>query len=125
MGFWFSGGGYPALREEYEKLCPYHAPDRDHCNVWELNAPAGQAKRHPCEKPVALLRRIVRVSSRTGDLVIDPFMGSGSTGVACAEEGRRFCGCEISPRYFAAAEERINALRGAGRREDARGKIGA
>jgi len=43
--------------------------------------------------------------------VIDPFMGSGTTGVACAQTGRSFCGIEIDPTYYAIAEKRINTAR--------------
>ena len=56
-------------------------------------------KHHLTGKPTELLRRLVRVAP-PGGLVLDPFMGSGTTGVACALEGRRFIGAEIDPGYF-------------------------
>jgi DNA modification methylase len=59
---------------------------------------------HPTQKPVALMRAVVRWTRGT---VCDPFMGSGTTGVACAKLGRKFIGVEIDPRYFDIACERI------------------
>jgi site-specific DNA-methyltransferase (adenine-specific) len=62
---------------------------------------------HPTEKPVALLRGYIANSSNPGDLVVDPFAGSGSTGVAAIEIGRRFVGCEIDPQWHRAAVPRL------------------
>jgi site-specific DNA-methyltransferase (adenine-specific) len=59
---------------------------------------------HPAEKPTALVCDLLRVC---GDLILDPFMGSGTTGVACAQLGRKFIGIEIERRYFDIACERI------------------
>lgn len=64
-------------------------------------------KHHPTEKPVDLLRMYVENSSSPGDVVFDPFMGSGSTGVACAETNRRFVGIEIDPKFFEIAKSRL------------------
>lgn len=66
-----------------------------------------KATRHPAEKPVALLRHYIRNSSQPGDVVIDPFMGSGSTGVACLWEGRKFIGIESDPYWFGVACDRL------------------
>ena len=62
---------------------------------------------HPCQIPVEVMRRIILTSSNEGDTVSDPFMGSGTTGVACVQTGRNFIGIEIDPTYFAIAEKRI------------------
>lgn len=62
---------------------------------------------HPTEKPASLMREIVSLFSNPGDLVLDPFMGSGTTGVACAQLGRSFIGCELNPLYFEIACRRI------------------
>lgn len=62
---------------------------------------------HPTQKPVALLTSLVRYSVPVGGIVVDPFMGSGSTGVAALEAGRRFLGVERDPGYFASANRRI------------------
>ena len=62
---------------------------------------------HPTQKPLALMRYLVAKATREGDTVLDPFMGSGSTGVACVELGRGFIGVEIDSDYFTLAQERI------------------
>jgi DNA modification methylase len=67
-----------------------------------------QAPIHSCEKPVALLARSIRLCDHSGSgTVLDPFMGSGTTGVACAQLGRKFIGIEIEPKYFDIACKRI------------------
>jgi len=63
---------------------------------------------HPTQKPVELMRRMVLGSTNEEDTVLDPFMGSGTTGVACVQLGRNFIGFEINPEYFKIAEKRIN-----------------
>lgn len=62
---------------------------------------------HPTEKPVSLMRTIAMDLMRLNDVVLDPFMGSGTTGVAAIQTGRRFIGIEIEPRYFDIAVARI------------------
>lgn len=62
---------------------------------------------HPTEKPVHLMAEYIANSSMRGDLVLDPFMGSGTTGVACAQLGRAFTGIEIHEPFFEMAVERI------------------
>lgn len=64
-------------------------------------------KTHPTEKPVELMELYVKNSSGAGDLVLDPFMGSGATGVACQRLGREFFGCELDENYYNIAVERI------------------
>ncbi|MRJ02225.1 MAG: site-specific DNA-methyltransferase [Epsilonproteobacteria bacterium] len=63
--------------------------------------------KHPTQKPVKLLKHLIKIASNGGDLVLDPFMGVGSTGVAALELGRRFIGMEIDPAYFEAARKRL------------------
>ena len=62
---------------------------------------------HPTEKPLPLMKELVRLFTNPGDVIFDPFMGSGSTGVAALELGRRFIGVEKNPEYFALATRRI------------------
>jgi len=64
-------------------------------------------KVHPTEKPVDLLEFYIRNSSSNGDLVLDPFMGSGSTGVACKNLNRNFIGIELDKKYYDIAVNRI------------------
>ena len=63
--------------------------------------------KHPTQKPVAILKKIITISSNKDDIVFDPFMGVGSTGVAALELGRRFIGVELEKEYYDAAKERI------------------
>jgi len=73
-----------------------------------VNADGHNAKRvHPTQKPIALMALIIKDFTSEGAIVIDPFMGSGTTGVACIRTGRRFIGCEISREYFDIAVKRI------------------
>ncbi|MGI9451968.1 MAG: DNA-methyltransferase [Geminicoccaceae bacterium] len=62
---------------------------------------------HPCPKPIAFMKWAVYVASLEGDSVFDPFMGSGTTGIACHQLGRTFTGIEIDPHYFDIACKRI------------------
>lgn len=63
---------------------------------------------HDTEKPVELMRILIENSSETGEVVLDPFMGSGSTGIACVNTNRDFIGIELDEGYFKIAENRIN-----------------
>ena len=63
---------------------------------------------HPTQKPVLLLEDLIKTFSNTGDIVVDLTMGSGSTGVAAVNTGRRFIGIEMDDKYFEIAEQRIN-----------------
>lgn len=65
---------------------------------------------HPTQKPVKVLKHLIRIGSNEGDLVLDPFMGVGSTGVAAIELGRKFIGTEIDVDYFKAAEKRMKSI---------------
>ena len=65
---------------------------------------------HPTQKPLALFKWILDKYSNPGDLVLDPFLGSGTTAVACKELDRDYIGIEISPEYCAIAEKRVNAV---------------
>lgn len=62
---------------------------------------------HPTQKPVALMERLMNLTSDEGDTILDPFMGSGSTGIACKNLGRNFIGMEIDDEYFGVAQRRI------------------
>lgn len=64
--------------------------------------------KHPTQKPIKVLERIIRIATNPVNIVFDPFMGVGSTGVAALNLGRRFIGFELNPEYFAAAEQRLS-----------------
>ena len=67
---------------------------------------------HPTQKPVALMEYLIRTYTNEGDTVLDFTMGSGTTGVACANTGRRFIGIELDPGYFEIAQRRISEAYG-------------
>jgi site-specific DNA-methyltransferase (adenine-specific) len=64
---------------------------------------------HPCPKPLEWMMWLIQLASRPGDTILDPFMGSGTTGVACVRTGRNFIGIEIDPGYHEIARKRIDA----------------
>ena len=66
-----------------------------------------QNKLHPTQKPVDMTEYLIGKFSDEGDLILDPFMGSGTTGVACLNTNRSFIGMELDEKYFKLAEERI------------------
>jgi len=67
-----------------------------------------EGKYHPTQKPIALYEYLIRTYSNEGDTVLDPCMGSGTTGVACMNNNRNFIGIERDDQYFKIAEDRIN-----------------
>lgn len=64
--------------------------------------------KHPAQKPISILKKIIEIASNKGDIIFDPFMGVGSVGVAALQKERRFIGVEINKEYFMAAKNRIN-----------------
>lgn len=63
---------------------------------------------HPTQKPSELVQMLVEQFSKQGDIILDPFMGSGTTGIACMKTNRRFIGFELDENYFKIADERIS-----------------
>lgn len=64
---------------------------------------------HPCEKPLSIMLWSINRFTKENEIILDPFMGSGTTGIACIRTGRRFIGIEISPEYFESAKRRIES----------------
>lgn len=84
-------------------------------DVWDIpnvkhNHP--EKTEHPCQFPEHLAQRIISCSTRFGDVVLDPFMGSGTTAIVAAREGRRFIGGDISKKYIAISNRRLAELKG-------------
>lgn len=81
-------------------------------NSWVYSTPQfngiSEPQVHPSQKPVLMMERLIRLSSNEGDTVLDPFMGSGSTGVACLLSNRNFIGFEQKLEFFKLCENRIN-----------------
>lgn len=63
---------------------------------------------HPAQKPLELIQKFIKVGSKEGDTVLDPFMGSGTTGIACTQLRRSFIGIETNNHYFNIAKDLIN-----------------
>lgn len=122
-GSWMNARS-PRFRDIHEYLLifakqSYSRPDRGESDiekeefmagtlsVWEI--PPESAKRigHPAPYPVALVDRLIRMLTYRGDVVLDPFLGSGTSAVAAIQAGRHYVGYEIDPDYLALAEERI------------------
>lgn len=76
-------------------------------NLWEISAERHKTS-HPTEKPEILLERIILIGSKEEDIVLDPFMGSGTTGVVAKQLNRNFIGIEIDNGYFKIAKNRID-----------------
>jgi site-specific DNA-methyltransferase (adenine-specific) len=78
-----------------------------HAGIWRYSVEFGK-KEHPTQKPLSLIRHLVSDFTNPGDTILDPFMGSGTTGVACIQTGRNFIGIERERKYFEIAERRIS-----------------
>ena len=101
--------GGPYLRREYEDLRrPFSLTERDQwSDVWDFEPVAPYPGKHPCEKPLPLLAHMLNASTKPGALVLDAFMGSGATGDACLQMGRRFIGIERDREHFESACRRL------------------
>ena len=80
-------------------------------NLIEFSGVNSKERQHPTQKPVPLLEYLIKTYTNEGETVLDNCMGSGSTGVACMNTGRKFIGIETDPIYFEIAEKRINKVK--------------
>ena len=103
---------YEELKQEYEELRYTfnlnEVQDNISC-VWE-SGNTNSGKLHSCQKPLDILEKLIKTSSNEGDLVLDCFMGSGSTGEACIKTKRNFIGIEKDEKYFKIAKDRLKNL---------------
>lgn len=117
---WVKPDGQPQLTGDrpgmgYESIVVAHRPGRKRWNgggklgvfTYSKADPNGKPP-HPTTKPQPLMRELVSLFSDPGELVLDPFAGSGSTGVACNALGRNFIGWELSAEYYEIARRRLN-----------------
>jgi DNA modification methylase len=101
----------------YESIVACHAPGRSRWNgggshgVFIVNKSGDVRTGHQTQKPLALMELLVRLFSNPGEVILDPFAGSGTTGVAAIRLGRRFLGWEMSSRYVRMAQRRLMAAR--------------
>ncbi|MBN2547590.1 MAG: site-specific DNA-methyltransferase [Anaerolineales bacterium] len=76
-------------------------------SVWTMNPESARKVKHPAPFPLELPYRLIQLYTFSGDIILDPFMGSGSTAIAALKSGRKYVGYEIDPEYVKLAEERI------------------
>ena len=84
-------------------------------NIWVYTAPFWNSKEdikinHSAQKPVVLLERLIRLSSNEGDIILDPFIGSGTTAIACINTNRHYIGSEINRNYYDIAIKRVKLV---------------
>lgn len=109
--WWGRGANPPGIRDFDSMVLRCPSPPAG-CFADERIIGEGGAALHPSQKPLAIMRKIVRAFTAPGETGLDPFMGTGTTGVACVRDGREFVGVEINPNYFAAARKRIAEAEG-------------
>ncbi|WP_432745750.1 site-specific DNA-methyltransferase [Methylobacter sp. G7] len=110
---WVIRKPYDQLKAEYKAIKQQrrHFAVTKHVhytNVWDFKPVQWYPGKHPCEKPLDLMRHIIEASSKPGDVVLDTFVGSGSTAIACRELGREFVGCEMGDVEFEGAVVRLD-----------------
>lgn len=89
-------GGKPTFNSQYS------------CGIYKYPIPRHNGNRvHPTQKPMDLFLEIIDCHSRPGDMVVDPFLGSGTTAVAALQKGRQFAGCDVDAKYLKAARMRV------------------
>lgn len=93
---------FPSMADCELAYCSFDANAR----VWEGNRSEGD-KQHPTQKPIGVMKWCITHLPDDANLILDPFMGSGTTGVACAEMGRKFIGIELEEEYFEISCKRI------------------
>ena len=101
------GDGSPVYGKQVLDGKVYDSTERYPRSVLIFDSDKQRLKMHPTQKPVALCEYLIRTYSNPADLILDNCMGSGTTGVACLNTGRRFIGIENNADYFAIAEQRI------------------
>lgn len=119
--FWQKGNALPTYSNKYltdMEYCLYFKKGKGHCfpqnyedaKTWysaPINLYDKQRYLHPTIKPLEMIERLVRNSSKENEVVLDPFMGSGTTGVACKKLNREFIGMEINEQFYNMAKLRI------------------
>lgn len=105
---WAKKGGQHKFNYKYV----FELENQEMTDVWTIPSVGKNEKQfgyHPTQKPIELLNRIILSCTHTGDTILDPFMGSGTTGVSAISLRRKFIGIEKDEKYFAIATKRINS----------------
>jgi site-specific DNA-methyltransferase (adenine-specific) len=97
------------VRRDRWRPHPLGAKPRDVLEIPVLCNGTAEKTHHPTQKPADLVRRLLQASTRPGQLVLDPFAGSGTTALAAEELGRRWQACDNDPRYVGLARERLSS----------------
>lgn len=114
--YWYVNNDEEAVYNQITEVNPYAEkdkrlkPERTVSNVWKIPNLVGRKKErvgHPTQKPIKLINRIVEMTTNEGDIVLDPFMGSGTTAIACMNAKRNFIGFELDKKYYEQSLERI------------------
>ena len=92
-------------------------------SVWQFPAESARRIGHPAPFPVELPRRCIELYTYAGEVVLDPFMGSGTTAIAALQTGRRFVGYEISAEYRGLARRRLSNVPSLFARSDGKGRV--
>jgi site-specific DNA-methyltransferase (adenine-specific) len=110
---WIGPGGSQGLRPSYELFAllagpDFAVPDRGVPDIWRCRVGSYKEHGHPAQKPEPLVRRMLTTAAvPDGELVLDPFMGSGTAAVACRKLGLRFVGIEAEERWLEVAASRL------------------
>lgn len=104
---------YDAMRNNDFPEDKMKVPKKQMRSVWSISVTPQSEKthgKHPTQKPLKLMKRVVLASTNEGDIILDPFCGSGTTGVAAVNYGRKFVGIEIDGDYLKLSKKRINNI---------------
>ena len=105
---------YPLMKEGHWPEDQLKKPGLQMRSVWSMGPPRPDEKKygkHPTQKPLDLLNRIVLASTKEGDIVLDPFTGSSTTGLAAVKRGRKFIGIDLEKNYLDLSKNRFNDLK--------------
>ena len=115
--YWYVNNGELPVYNRITEINPYAKtdkrlkPERTVSNVWKIPNLVGRKKEkvgHPTQKPIKLMNRIVEMTTNKGDIILDPFMGSGTTAIACLNTNRQYIGFELDETYHKISVDRIN-----------------
>ena len=95
-----------------EKKCPLYGTYETKSKYYlsSINKDDKNEYTHPCCKPLTFIKNHIINSTKAGDVVLDPFLGSGTTAIACKELGRKYIGFEIDEKYYNIAKDRLNGI---------------
>ena len=109
---WTAGDLYSDFGNQYECIAfmpkdQFELKSKRYPNVWKFDRVNADKLQHPTQKPLSLIRRLIECATDKSEMILDPFMGSGTTAVACKELDRQFIGFEINSDYVNIANKRL------------------